>query len=144
MSTPTGGISTKQVVDWTDLGKEMWSYLTGKGAAIDYTFVDMAVEVPRDTGADAPRATWKLNGTLRITTRAEADAVVVEIADSGAGLDPAVAARAFDAFYTTKDIGKGTGLGLDTARRIVVENHEGTIALVREGDETVVRVRLPR
>ena len=83
-------------------------------------------------------------GTLRITTRAEADAVVVEIADSGAGLDPAVAARAFDAFYTTKDVGKGTGLGLDTARRIVVENHEGTIALVREGYETVVRVRLPR
>jgi signal transduction histidine kinase len=83
-------------------------------------------------------------GTLRITTRAEADAVVVEIADSGAGLDPAVAARAFDAFFTTKDVGKGTGLGLDTARRIVVENHEGTIALVREGDETVVRVRLPR
>jgi len=83
-------------------------------------------------------------GTLRITTRAEPDAVVVEIADSGPGLDPAVAARAFDAFYTTKDVGKGTGLGLDTARRIVVENHEGTIALVREGDETVVRVRLPR
>ena len=53
---------------WTDLAKEMWSYLTGQGAAINYSFVDMAVEVPRDTGADAPRATWKLNGTLRITT----------------------------------------------------------------------------
>ncbi len=66
-STSTG-ISSKEVVDWTDLGKEMWSYLTGKGAVIDYTFVDMAVEVPRDTGASAPRATWKLNGTLRITT----------------------------------------------------------------------------
>ena len=72
MSTSTtsagNGIATKDVVDWTDLGKEMWSYLTGKGAAIDYTFVDMAVEVPRDTGPEAPRATWKLNGTLRITT----------------------------------------------------------------------------
>ena len=62
------GIATKDVVDWTDLGKEMWSYLTGKGAAIDYTFVDMSIEVPRDTGPEAPRATWKLNGTLRITT----------------------------------------------------------------------------
>ncbi len=67
-ATNSTGISTKQVVDWTDLGKEMWSYLTGKGAVIDYSFVDMAVEVPRDTGPDAPRATWKLNGTLRITT----------------------------------------------------------------------------
>lgn len=53
---------------WGDLGKEMWSYLTGQGAAINYSFVDMAVEVPRDTGEDAPRATWKLNGTLRVTT----------------------------------------------------------------------------
>jgi hypothetical protein len=71
MTTTTdssAGITSKEVVDWTDLGKEMWSYLTGKGAVIDYTFVDMAVEVPRDTGADARRATWKLNGTLRITT----------------------------------------------------------------------------
>ena len=47
---------------------EMWSYLTGRDAAINYSFVDMAIEVPRDTGPDAPRATWKLNGTLRITT----------------------------------------------------------------------------
>ena len=62
------GIATKDVVDWTDLGKEMWSYLTGKGAAIDYTFVDMTVEVPRDTGTSAPRVIWKLDGTLRITT----------------------------------------------------------------------------
>ncbi|MBC7374745.1 MAG: hypothetical protein H7323_12220 [Frankiales bacterium] len=68
MTTSTSGIATKDVLDWTDLGKEMWSYLTGQGAAIDYTFVDMHVEVPRDTGPEAPRATWKLNGTLRITT----------------------------------------------------------------------------
>ena len=58
-----------QVVDWTDLGREMWSFLTGRQAAINYRFIDMAVEVPRDTGAGAPRATWKLNGTLQITTR---------------------------------------------------------------------------
>lgn len=68
MSTPGSGITSKDVVDWTDLGKEMWSYLTGKGAIIDYSFRDMTVEVPRDTGPDAPRAIWKLDGTLRITT----------------------------------------------------------------------------
>ena len=67
-SVSSNGIQGKSAVDWTDLGKEMWSYLTGKGAAINYEFVDMFVEVPRDTGNDAPRATWRLNGTLRITT----------------------------------------------------------------------------
>lgn len=62
-------INSEQVVSWPDLGREMWSFLTGREAAIDYSFIDMAVEVPRDTGPDAPRATWKLNGTLRITTK---------------------------------------------------------------------------
>jgi hypothetical protein len=57
-----------KVTTFTDLGKEMWSYLTGKGAAINYEFVDMIVEVPRETGPQAARATWRLNGTLRITT----------------------------------------------------------------------------
>lgn len=60
--------SPEQPTSFADLGKEMWSFLTGRGAAINYEFVDMTVEVPRDTGADTPRATWKLNGILRITT----------------------------------------------------------------------------
>ena len=59
---------TDEVLDWTDLGREMWSFLTGRHAAINYSFVDMVVEVPRDTGPQAPRATWRLNGTLRVTT----------------------------------------------------------------------------
>ena len=93
-----------------------------------------------DNAVDAMEGT----GRLRVTVRAEADAIVVEIADTGTGLSEEVAARAFDAFYTTKDVGKGTGLGLDIARRVIVERHSGTIELVREGDETVARIRLPR
>jgi hypothetical protein len=61
--------SSDEVVDWSDLGQKMWSFLTGREAAINYRFIDMAVEVPRDTGPDAPRATWKLNGTLQVTTQ---------------------------------------------------------------------------
>jgi hypothetical protein len=64
---------TDDVVDWTDLGREMWSFLTGRQAAINYRFVDMVVEVPRDTGPQAPRATWRVNGTLQVTTT-DADA----------------------------------------------------------------------
>ncbi len=61
-------LDDSNTTSFADLGKEMWSYLTGKGAAINYEFVDMTVEVPKNTGPDAARATWKLNGTLRITT----------------------------------------------------------------------------
>ena len=53
---------------FSDLGRDMWAYLTGQEATINYTFVDMRVEVPRSTGPDSARATWKLNGTLQITT----------------------------------------------------------------------------
>lgn len=62
-NTSSGGTTS-----FSDLGRDLWSYLTGQEATIDYTFKDMSVEVPRTTGADSPRATWKLNGTLRVTT----------------------------------------------------------------------------
>lgn len=68
MSTDQQGIQERQVVDWTDLGREMWNFLTGRRAAINYRFVDMSVEVPRDTGPSSPRATWKIDGTLQIST----------------------------------------------------------------------------
>ena len=82
-------------------------------------------------------------GTLRVSTRNADDAVVVEIADTGSGMPPEVAAHAFEAFYTTKDVGKGTGLGLDIARRIVVERHGGTITIDSQPGRTVLRIQLP-
>lgn len=44
-------------VSFVDLGMALYERLTGRGAAINYEFQNMVVEVPRDTGADAPRAT---------------------------------------------------------------------------------------
>jgi len=66
-SQSTDGTTT-EVVDWSDLGQRMWSFLTGRQAAINYTFSDLTVEIPRDTGSQAPRATWKIDGTLTVTT----------------------------------------------------------------------------
>jgi len=121
------------------------------------------VKVVRDYGADVPRIeayAGELNqvwthlidnavdamdgaGTLRVATRADGDVVVVEIGDTGPGMPPPVAARAFEAFYTTKDPGKSTGLGLDIARRIIEERHGGTISIDSRPDETVLRVGIP-
>lgn len=67
-ATARPGSGEEEVLDWTDLGREMWSFLTGRQAAINYRFMDMVVEVPRDTGPQAPRATWRVNGTLQVTT----------------------------------------------------------------------------
>ena len=82
-------------------------------------------------------------GTLRLSTHVDSGSVVVRIADTGPGMPPEVAARAFEAFFTTKDVGQGTGLGLDIAHRIVEERHGGTIAVDRRDEETVFEVRLP-
>ncbi len=83
-------------------------------------------------------------GTLTVTTRRDGDdAVVVEVCDTGSGMSPEVQQRAFEAFYTTKDVGRGTGLGLDIAHRIVVERHGGSIAIESQPGDTRMRVRLP-
>ena len=124
---------------------------------------DAAVTVVREYGDDVPKIeayAGELNqvwtnlvdnavdamdgeGTLRLVTRVEDDDVVVEVVDSGSGMSPAVAARAFEAFYTTKDVDAGTGLGLDIARRIVVERHHGDISIDSRPGGTTVHVRLP-
>lgn len=61
-------ITESETTSMSDLGTHLWSFLTSNEAVIDYTFVDMSVEVPRTTGPESERATWKLNGTLRVTT----------------------------------------------------------------------------
>jgi signal transduction histidine kinase len=83
------------------------------------------------------------NGRLELNTRRDGSVVVVEIVDSGPGMSKQVAERAFEAFYTTKGVGKGTGLGLDIARRIIVERHGGTIDIDSRPGRTVLRVGLP-
>jgi signal transduction histidine kinase len=82
-------------------------------------------------------------GTLRVSTRADGERVVVEVADTGKGMTPEVQAQAFAPFFTTKDVGKGTGLGLDISRRIIADRHHGAIDIDTKPGETVVRVRLP-
>ena len=83
------------------------------------------------------------SGTLRLTTRVDGDAIVVDVADSGHGMTLDVQARAFEPFFTTKDVGKGVGLGLDMSRRIVVEHHRGDITFDSTAAGTTVHVRLP-
>jgi hypothetical protein len=68
MSSQRPDNGSDEIVDWTDLGMRMWNFLTGREAAINYEFRNMVVEVPRDTGSNAPRATWRVDGVLRVTT----------------------------------------------------------------------------
>ncbi|MFG1473784.1 sensor histidine kinase [Xanthobacter agilis] len=72
-----------------------------------------------------------------------ADAVVLEVRDSGPGLAPEVEGRVFDPFFTTKPVGKGTGLGLSICYRIV-EEHEGRLTIDNApGGGAVATLTLP-
>jgi signal transduction histidine kinase len=81
-------------------------------------------------------------GTLTVSTWGEDDHLVVEIADTGVGIDPEVRPRIFEPFFTTKPVGEGTGLGLDISYRIVVKHH-GDIRVESTPGDTRFRVLLP-
>jgi signal transduction histidine kinase len=83
------------------------------------------------------------SGTIEIATRAERACAVVSITDDGPGIPEELAARVFDPFFTTKDVGSGTGLGLATARQIIVDRHDGSIAVESKPGRTTFAVRLP-
>lgn len=74
---------------------------------------------------------------------APCDMLLLEVRDSGSGMDAAALARVFDPFFTTKPLGDGTGLGLAVVHGLV-SAHEGTIAFESApGVGTTVLVRLP-
>ncbi len=81
-------------------------------------------------------------GELRVRTYRDDNCVVVEIADNGPGIPPNIKPHIFEPFFTTKKVGEGTGLGLDTALR-VVKKHRGSIQVSSEPGDTRFQVWLP-
>jgi signal transduction histidine kinase len=81
-------------------------------------------------------------GELRLRTLRDNDCVVVEIADNGPGIPPDIEPHIFEPFFTTKRVGEGTGLGLDTALRIV-KKHRGNIHVTSKPGDTRFQVWLP-
>src|SRR4029077_17592238 len=80
--------------------------------------------------------------TITIRTRCEPPFVVVEISDNGPGIPATIQDRIFEAFFTTKPPGKGTGLGLDISYRIVVQRHRGDLRVSSRPGETTFTVEL--
>jgi len=82
-------------------------------------------------------------GRIRLATAWEDDAVMVEVADTGIGIAPENVARIYDPFFTTKGVGRGTGLGLAVSYGIVQE-HSGHITVQSApGRGTTFRITLP-
>ena len=82
-------------------------------------------------------------GTITITTRRNGDCAIVDISDDGPGIPDADQKHIFEQFFTTKEAGHGTGLGLATARRIVVDRHAGSLTFDSVPGRTTFHVSLP-
>jgi signal transduction histidine kinase len=81
-------------------------------------------------------------GTLHVELRNLGNVAQVRITDSGPGIPEHVQPRIFEPFYTTKERGQGTGLGLDICKKIVAK-HEGRIYFDTEPGRTTFIVELP-
>ncbi|HEX7292080.1 MAG TPA: ATP-binding protein [Conexibacter sp.] len=82
-------------------------------------------------------------GTITVRTRRDGPCILVDVADDGPGIPQELRSRVLEPFFTTKEAGRGTGLGLDTARRIVEERHTGTLGFDSGPDGTTFHVWLP-
>lgn len=82
------------------------------------------------------------NGKLELTVEAAGDYALVHITDSGKGIPMEIQHRIFDAFFTTKRAGEGSGLGLDIVKKII-QKHQGEISFESVPGRTTFTVKLP-
>ena len=83
-------------------------------------------------------------GTITISTQKDGDWAEIRISDTGPGIAEEIRDKVFDHFFTTKEIGSGSGQGLSIAHSIVVDKHGGTISLDTElGKGTTFIIRMP-
>lgn len=83
-------------------------------------------------------------GVISIRTSTTAETVLIEVSDTGCGIAPEVQERLFEPFFTTREVGRGAGLGLTIARAVIVDQHGGRLTFEsRPGAGTTFRVELP-
>jgi signal transduction histidine kinase len=117
---------------------QAWGNLAEVNQALVNVLVNAAQaveDVVKDTGQ---------RGRITLRTWREGDFVVAAIGDTGPGIAPAAQEHLFEQFFTTKEVGRGTGQGLSIAWRIVVERHRGALTFeTKEGVGTTFFIKLP-
>ena len=132
-----------------EFGRDLWPVKTDLGQ-FEQVLINLAVNA-RDAMPEG--------GTITIRTRnvetseierlnhrgmTPGDYVLIEIADEGTGITPAVMEKIFEPFFTTKDVGKGTGLGLSMVYGIIKQSGGYIYPESELGKGTVFRIYLPR
>jgi signal transduction histidine kinase len=97
-----------------------------------------------DAITDAIKQRSGHKGLILISSRCDGEMAEIRVADSGVGIPETIRAKVFDLFFTTKEVGKGSGQGLALAYSTIVKRHGGTLEFESEmGVGTTFVVRLP-
>lgn len=113
-------------------------YASELNQAILNLVVNAAQAIAEKVGSSGKR------GEIVISTKAADGLVSITIADTGAGIPETIRNRVFDLFFTTKEIGRGSGQGLALVHSVIVEKHKGTVAFeTEEGKGTAFTITLP-
>jgi two-component system, NtrC family, sensor kinase len=97
-----------------------------------------AAHAIKDSGKDVE------SGEIKIRVTAEGSEAVIRVSDNGCGVPAENLSKIYDPFFTTKEVGRGTGQGLAISHSIVVDKHGGEISVASEvGVGTEFTVRLP-
>ena len=94
--------------------------------------IDNAIDAMEETG-----------GELTVSSAQKGDFVEISISDTGSGISPETMDKIFDPFFSTKDIGKGTGMGLDLVLKIMKQRHNGDIKVKSEPGNTTFTLCFP-
>jgi signal transduction histidine kinase len=91
---------------------------------------------------DAQRG--KGRGCITIATWVDGSDAVISISDNGCGIPATIVEKIYDPFFTTKEIGRGSGQGLAIARAVIVDKHHGRLDVTSKvGHGTTFTIRLP-
>ena len=130
-------------------GRDVWAVKADR-SQIDQVVINLAVNA-RDAMPDGGRLTVRTKNISERESQRIADKaivcgeyVMIELEDTGVGMDQEIMGKIFEPFFTTKDIGKGTGLGLSTVYGIIKQTGGYIFADSKVGRGTVFRVYLPR
>lgn len=83
-------------------------------------------------------------GLITLKTRVQKNSVLVSISDNGSGIPEEIQHRIFDLFFTTKEVGRGTGQGLAISHKIITEKHRGKLTFETRLDiGTTFHIELP-
>jgi signal transduction histidine kinase len=120
---------------------QVWTNLIDN--ALDASPTNSKIRISTWVERGAERATAENGGTSSNGTGPGPDYLAVSIQDHGEGIAPEALPRIFEAFFTTKPQGAGTGLGLEIVHRIVTQKFGGMIEVKSVPGDTRFIVRLP-